>query len=170
MEEKRRLMAAQRGFRHWRSRFSETFHENTSPADLSDRTLRSLIQPGEETMGIIYEFVSEVKGLGPENRFHLLEAPDKMAVMDIALFILDQFRFECMRRLGWVELYPTCHTPLVDLIEQFPEGFAHLKHHTPSLAPTHPRYGEYEATFEDDRGVFIRRLIPQALEAFGKSK
>jgi hypothetical protein len=170
MEEKRRVLAARRGFRPWRSHFSDDFHENTCSKDLAHTTLQRLIQPGENSMEVIYEFVAEVKKFGADDSFDVLDTATKMAVMDISLFILDQMRFECMRRLGWVESYETCNIPLIDLVEKFPEGFAHLQHCTPPLSSIHPLYPEYAATFDADRGAFIRRLIPQALEAFGKEE
>lgn len=166
LDKKRRSIAAKKGFRSWTRFFSEIFHEESRLEDLSNTTLQSLIQSGEQTERILYEFIMEVKGLGSESQFHLLGTEEKMAIMDIALFILDQIRFECMRRLGWVETYPAFHIPLVDLVNQFSEHFSALKHQTPALSPAHPRYSEYRATFENDRGAFIRRLIPAAIEAF----
>lgn len=87
--------------------------------------------------------------------------------MDIALFLLDQLRFQAMRRLEWVDDSPLFHIPIVDLIMDFPGKYVSMQHWTPPLASTHPSYVDYMETFEADRGSFVRRLIPQALEQFG---
>lgn len=166
MKGKRQYLTAKRGFEGWNRRFSESFDENTSLQDLSDVTLAKLIQPGEEASMAIYEFIMGVQGLGTGTRFHFLENLDKMALMDVTLFFLDQLRFEAMRRLGWVEESATSRIPLVDLVIEFPTRFSPDKHRTPSISRAHPRYEQYQATFEGDRAGFIRRLIPEALEIF----
>lgn len=166
MKGKRQYLTAKRGFEGWSRRFSEPFDENTRLLDLSDVTLAKLIQPGEEASMAINEFIMGVKGLGTGTRFHFLENMDKMALMDITLFFLDQLRFEAMRRLGWVEESPTSRLPLMDLVLEFPTRFSTDRHRTPNLSPAHPRYEQYQGTFEGDRAAFIRRLIPEALEVF----
>jgi hypothetical protein len=167
-EEKRQYLTAKRGFDGWSRRFSEAYDQHTRLEDLSDSTLAQLIQPGEESSMAINEFIMGVQGLGPGLRFHFLENLDKMALMDITLFLLDQLRFEAMRRLGWVVESPISKIRLVDLVAEFPTRFSRDKHLTPPLAPDHPQYQNYQNTFEGDRAAFIRRLIPEALEAFRK--
>lgn len=166
MAEAKRSLAAKRGFESWLTRFAEPFDQHLCLPDLSNTTLSILIQPGGDSSMIIYELIMGVKGLGKGPRFHFLENEDKMAVMDITLFLLDQLRFEAMRRLGWIEIYPTQTVPLVDLVLEFSQRFALDRHQTPNLSPAHPRYEEYLSTFEGDRAAFIRRLIPEVLQAF----
>ncbi|MCK8601049.1 hypothetical protein [Desulfoferrobacter suflitae] len=166
MKEMRQQLTAKRGFEEWTRRFAQTFDENTRLMDLDDATLAKLIQPGEESSMAIYEFIMGVKGLGTGTRFHFLENLDKMAIMDITLFFLDQLRFEAMRRLGWVEGTPNSSVPMVDLVAQFADRFSADKHRTPTLSSSHPRYKEYLQTFEGDRPSFIRRLIPEMLEIY----
>jgi hypothetical protein len=166
MEQRRRHLAARRGFESWAQRFSDALDESTTLEDLSDSTLASLIQAGEDSTMAIYEFIMGVRGMGPGTRFFTFKTSDKMAIMDITLFLLDQLRFECMRRLGWVENYPARGIPMLDLVEQFGERFSSVKYEAPALSAAHPRYSEYEHTFEGDREAFIRRLIPQAILSF----
>ena len=168
MEEKRRSLSAKKAFRRWNRLFSQTYDETTRPQDLTNKTLFALIQPGERTAGLLYEFVTEIKGWGHETHFDSLAGHQKMQVMDIGLFLLDQLRFECMKRIGWIESYPTLHVPLVEVVERFSERFASERHQTPFLSPAHPRYEEYQKTFEGDRGAFLRRLIPEAIHEFGE--
>lgn len=167
MQEKKRQMAARKGFHGWTHRFSESYDENTRLEDLSDSTLGALIRGGEDASMPLYELILGVKGLGMGPRFYFMENVDKMAIMDITLFLLDQLRFEAMRRLGWVDDHPTFHVPLMDLVEQFTGRFSSIRHQTPSLSSSHPLYSEYVATFEGDRSSFVRRLIPEVLDVFG---
>ncbi len=166
MEKRRRSLMAKRGLQGWAKRFSESFDENTCIRDLSDPVLKALIQAGEESSTAINELVLGVKGMGPGPRFHFLEPDSKMALMDIAIFILDQLRFECMRRLEWIQDYPNRNVPLVDLVERFEDEFSSCRHDAPSLSPSHPRYHEYVNTFEADQGAYIRRMIPEAIQCF----
>jgi hypothetical protein len=170
MREKKRQLTAKKGFQGWTRRFTESYDENTRLEDLSDSTLEVLIRGGEESSMPLYELILGVKGLGMGPRFYFMESGDKMAVMDITLFLLDQLRFEAMRRLGWVEDHPTFHAHLVDLVEQFTGRFSAIRNQTPPLSPGHPRYREYAETYEGDRSAFVRRLIPQVLEVFGKDE
>jgi hypothetical protein len=157
---------AKKSFRSWSRRFPDSFNEESSPKDLSDGALATLVRFGDETNALINDLVMGVKGLGAEVCFDSLEAPRKMAITDIAIFILDQLRFECMRRLGWIEDYPTRCEPLLAMAGDFESRFFALRHETPPLSPSHAGHGEYEATFEPDRGAFLRRLIPEAIRCF----
>jgi hypothetical protein len=164
----RRRLAARRGFQSWSRMFDEAFDDQTRLADLSDAALGSLIQAGDQTTLVIHDFIMGVKNLGRGAEFNALDNSRKMAVMDIAIFLLDQLRFECMRRLGWVSDYDTKGIPLVDLVSQFSSSFAAAQNRTPALAPSHPLYGEYLKEFDLDRSAFLRRLIPVAIETFQK--
>jgi hypothetical protein len=159
-------IVARKGFQNWEHRFSEHFDEDTRIADLTNATLAKLIRGGEEAAMPIYELVMGVLGLGHGARFYYLDPKEKMIVMDISLFLLDQFRFHAMHRLGWVEDFPTFHISLVDLVREYDERHAPKKHHAPALVPAHPGFGDYLAAFDGDRGPFIRKLVPQALETF----
>jgi len=145
------------------SRISST---RTPTFRLSATGLGLLIRGGEENLLPIYDLILGVLGMGSGARFYDLEGSEKMYVMDISIFLLDQLRFESMKRLGWVEDFPTRHISLLDLVEQFGEHFFSRRHETPFLSPSHSLYGEYEKTFEGDRSLFVRRLIPDALQAY----
>lgn len=163
---KKRQMAARRGFRSWESRFSEPFDEHTRFRDIGDRTLRTLIKGGEESTRPLYDLVMGFHGLGAGLKFHDLQAADKMEVMDVVIFLLDRFRFEAMRRLGWLEDDPTMDIAIVEAMEEYPSRFVHDRHRTPPLSPDHPGFPEYSKAFENDRHAFVRRLIPDAIAAY----
>ena len=164
--QQRRRLAAKKGFAAWTKRFSESFDENTTLENLSDSTVRTLIQGGEDSSLLLYELIMGIKRLGRGAQFHDLESEAKLAVTDVTLFLLDQVRFEAMRRLGWVEPSPAFRIPIPDLIEDLSTVYATMKSQTPELHPSHPRYREYQEAFEGDRPVFVRRLLPDALESF----
>jgi hypothetical protein len=165
-QQERRRLTAKRGFAGWAKRFPDSLNEQTSLADLSDTMLRTLSQSGEGSSMLIQDLVIRLMGLGKGASFHDLEREARLAVMDVSLFLLDQMRFEIMRRLSWVENSPVFRLPILDLVERFPSVYSTMKNHTPDLLRSHPRYPEYQEAFEGDRSVFVRRLIPDALEAF----
>lgn len=166
MQQERRRLAASRGFAAWSRRFAVSFDQNTCLEDFPDTVLRALIQGGDDSCLLLYELIMGVMKLGKGARFNDLKSPLKLEVMDITLFLLDQLRFEVMKRLNWVEPTPFAAVPVVQLIENFTTTYAEIKNHTPELAVDHPRYREYQEAFEADRAMFVRRLVPEALELF----
>ena len=166
LQQQRRHLLAKRGFETWTRRFSDSFDEETCLEDLSDTTLRTLIQSEEASSMLLYGLIMGFMGLGKGAKFFDLESRARMEVMDISLFLLDQLRFEVMRRLGWVEPSPFCLVPLLDLVERFSTVYSGMKNQTPDLLKSHPRYREYQEVFEGDRAVFVRKMIPDAIQAF----
>lgn len=166
MEEQKRHMAARRGFEAWNRRFSQTFGPETSPAELGDGVLGALIEGSEESSMALYELIMGFLGLGKGPRFYSLESADIITVTDITLFILDQLRFEAMRRLLWIDDWPTLHVPLLDLVQEFSTRFSPSRHETPPLSTDHPRFEEYQNAYEGDRHLCVRRLIPEAIKCF----
>ncbi|MBR9979894.1 MAG: hypothetical protein KFF50_02595, partial [Desulfatitalea sp.] len=89
-----------------------------------------------------------------------------LRVVDIHLFLADQVRFEMMRRIGWLARYGATQYPLFEMVRRFNEIQLACRQDPPALAPSHPDYPEYIALTHRDRDVFIRRLLPAALERF----
>jgi hypothetical protein len=170
LSEQRRNMAARRGFQSWEHRFGEVCDARTRLSDLSDASLGELIRGGADGSMPLYDCIMGVLGMGLGPRFYYLENKERLFVMDIALFLLDQLRFQAMRRLSWVDDSPLFHIPIVDLILDFSGKYVSMQHWTPTMASSHPTYVDYMETFEADRGSFVRRLIPQVLEQFGSSR
>lgn len=166
LQEQRRRLNAKRGFAAWSRRFAEAFDENTSVKTLSDPTLRRLIQGGDDSSILLHELIMGIMRLEKGATFHDLESQLKLEVMDIAFFLLDQLRFEVMRRLSWVEASPFFDIPILTLVEGFADIYAPERNHTPELLPSHPRFQEYLEAFVSDRSVFVRKLVPEALEVF----
>jgi hypothetical protein len=166
LQEQRRRLAAKRGFDSWTRRFSESLDEKTCLKDLNDGILRTLIQSEEDSSLLLYGLIMGFLGLGKGANFYDLESRPRLEVIDTALFLLDQLRFEVMRRLDWVESSPVCCVPLLDLVQQFSTVYSGMKNQAPELLHSHPRYPEYVEAFEGDRSVFVRKLIPDAIQAF----
>lgn len=170
LQDRKRRLVAEKGYAGWIRRFSESFDPKTAVADLSDSTLVVLIRGDEESSLCLYDFIMGVMGLGAGLRFYFLDNAEKMTVMDVTFFLLDQCRFEVMRRLGWLEDYPTLHVPMVDLVTSFRDTFPRERHTAPSLSPGHPGFEQYEKLFGGDRAAYVRRLIPGAIEEFLKKR
>lgn len=166
INECRRRLAAKKGFGPWTRRFNLGFSDDTSIRELDNEIVKYLIHGGDDSAMALYELIMGVKGLGQGVRFFYLDNEKKMAVTDITLFLLDQFRFEAMFRLGWLDDYPTLHIPLLDLVQDFKSNFSAIKHQSPTLSAAHPRYREYLSEFEGDRNAFVRKLVPDAIQLF----
>lgn len=166
LNERKRHFAAKRGFELWSRRFGKGFEDETSIRDLDSAIVRYLIRGGEDSAMALYEFIMGIMGLGAGPRFHYLETNNKMGVTDITLFLLDLLRFEAMCRLGWLVNYPFLTVPLLDLVQNFRSQFSAARHQSPALSPSHPKYTLYLAQFEGDRNSFVRRMIPEAIQAF----
>ncbi len=164
LKENRLAMAAKRGFRNWSGHFKEDFGLTTRLSQISSKTLSFLAQGRDKSTFYLYDLIMNLKGLGSGFEFAELSAKEKMIVIDRYLFLLDHIRFECMKRLKWLEKYPGEETTLVELIVNFDKLAPNLQADAPLLSPHHPGYNEYQDLTPFDKEVFIRKLIPQALD------
>ncbi|RJR21450.1 MAG: hypothetical protein C4582_07855 [Desulfobacteraceae bacterium] len=163
MEQGRLLLLVKKGFRNWISRFQEEFDARTTLSDISLKTMSFLAQAQDRETFYLYDLIMALKEWGSGFEFNELEPRKKMAVIDQYLFLLDQIRFECMKRLGWLESYPGQDIPLVEMILQFEILAPRVQAQIPLLSPAHPRYKEYQAMNTFDRESFVRKLIPGLL-------
>ncbi len=161
-------VAEKKGFAPWRKRFGEVFSRTTTLSELSDSTLYFLACPGEENAVAFYELIMGVLGIGEAIKFYYLEQAEKMIVMDIHLFLLDQVRFEIMRRLGWVRSFPCEKQSILDMVRSFEKIKARVEPKPPELAQAHPDFAAYKKASIMDKKVLIRRMFPKAVEAFNK--
>ncbi len=160
LEKGRLLLAVKRGFRNWTSRFKEDFGPDTRLCHISFTTLSYLAQGRNEGVFYLYDLIMNLKDLGSGFEFSELDSKNKMAVIDLHLFLLDRIRFECMKRLGWLEGYPGEEFTLVELIIQFDRLAPGLQAKTPLLSQDHPDYPRFFAVNTFDKEGFIRKLIP----------
>ena len=155
-----------KSFGAWQKRFSESYNFRTRLADISNKTLYYVSQPGENSSHAFYELIMGTLGFGPPLEFHYLDNRDQMRVVDIHLFLADQFRFEMMRRLDWIPGFEGSNYSLMEMIQQFDTIKNKCRERPTELAGTHPDYAEYSQLTAGDKEVFIRRMLQEALDAF----
>lgn len=145
-------------------RFGLALDPGTRAAELPDEVLAFLIDFSTPPTDFLYQLVIRLLGLGREIGFESLSNQDKMSVLDVYFALLDQFRFECLHRLGWLVSYPGQEIPLVRLALE-PTAVKQIKGRF-ELSPSHPDYPEFKLRRETDGEVVVRRLIPQGVTAF----
>jgi hypothetical protein len=155
----------QKSFGPWQKRFGEMFGAHTRIADLPDKVVLCLAQPGETSSTAFYELIMGALDLGPAVKFFYLSNDEQMRVVDIHLLLADQVRFEMMRRIGWLDEVPGAVVGLIDLIRQFETAKQALQR-PPALNDSHPEYSAYRELADGDKDVFIRRMLREAIEAF----
>ena len=156
----------QRGFHSWQKRFGESYGEKTRLSDLSDETVYRLSLPGESSAEPFYELIMGVLDLGLLPKFHYLDKQQQMRVVDIHLFMVDQVRFEMMRRLGLIASFPSQRYALLEMAHSFDGVKEACRGNPPQLADSHPEYAVYRQLADRDRETFIRRMLSQALATF----
>jgi len=155
-----------RTFGPWRKRFGESFTQITRLADLSSKTLYFLAYPGEENAVAFYELIMGALDFGTATKFYYLEKRNQMVVMEIHLFLADQIRFEMMRRLGWIDIFPSMSYTLLEMVQLFERIKALCNIYQPKLAKCHPDFASYSKLTSADQEVFIRRMLPEALDTY----
>ena len=163
LEEGRLLRATRRGYRNWISRFKENFGIETKLSQISLGTLSYIAQGEEKGTFYLYDLILNIRGMGSGFDFDGLGPKEKMEVIDQYIFLLDRIRFECMKRLGWLESYPGEDFTLVELITRFNILSPGLQARVPRLSRSFPGYEMYSALNTFDRETFIRKLIPKVI-------
>ena len=157
--------AARAGFAAWRRRFNEDYGLKTRVMDLSNLTLCCLAEPGEDSDALLNALITGFLGYDEAVAFGELAPLNQTRILDIHLFLADQLRFELMHRMGWIESAAgTCS--ISEIVRDFARVRMLFAADPPRLARSHPGYGEYVRLIHRDQQVFIRRLLPSALEAF----
>ena len=155
-----------RAFGPWRKRFGEDCDAETCLADLSDKTLFFLAQPGEDSSIAYYEMIMGVLDMGPATKFNYLPTQDQMQVVDIHLFLADHMRFEMMCRLGWLAEHDCQKNSIINLVQNHRRMRENCKNNPPGLSPSHPGHATYQKLIPREKEVFIRQLLREALEKF----
>lgn len=166
LEEYKTQMLQRKSFKAWEKRFDEAFSLETRTLDLSDSTLYSLANPGQESSFAFYELIMGTLDFGSAAKFGYLEDQAKLRVVDIHLYLADNIRFELMRRLGWLSRYAAQNEYLVTICKELETIKQRYHGQIPELAPSHPEFENYRSLIPRDREALIRRLLAPALEAF----
>jgi hypothetical protein len=168
LESFKKQKAAQRGFREWRSRFKSLpfLDEHTRWSDLPDELILFLAEDDLEGRQIIHDLLMGALALGNGYEFESLSPEKLMPLLDIYFLLLDQIRFECMRRIGWVEEIPQGERSIIELINEYGRTINPALIDPPRLTEAHPSYPEYARLPELDQKVFVRKTIPAAISLF----
>ena len=156
--------AVSRGYRNWKTQFGEDFGRATKLSNLSPETLTFLARGGDKSTFYLFDLIMNIQNLGSGFEFHELESPEKRAVMDLSLFLLDRVRFEYMKRLGWLETYPGEESTLVELVLQFDKIGPNLHAVSPSLGRGHPDYDRFRAMTAFEKEELVRKLMAKAIK------
>ena len=114
----RHKKAAERGFREWRRLFRSItdFDENTRWADLPDEVLLFFCEESHESQHGFYDLIMSAHHLGNGHDFESQAFERLTILMNAYFFIMDQGRFELMRRLGWLETVPRADRPIIEVV------------------------------------------------------
>ncbi len=162
----KRRSVATKALEYWNKKFPERLEIDTRFSDITDATLAFLIQPSEESTWATYELIMAMKNLGGKARFFFMEDKEKMVIIELGMFLLDQLRFECLKRLGWIESYPAERYAILELIDNYGTLSETIRNQSPVLSRSHPQYENFKRATELDKEVIIRRLFPEAMKIF----
>ncbi len=168
LESLKNRKAAQRGFREWQRRFKALpiLDEHSLWSDLPDELILFLAEDETGSREMIHDLLMGGLGLGEGFEFESLPSEKLLPLLDVNFMLIDQVRFECMRRLGWVYEIPLADKPIIGLIREYHQGALSLLTDIPDLTPDHPGYPEYIFLNEIEKPTFIRRMIPEAVKQF----
>lgn len=172
LEKGKRHILVKKAFRNWKSRFKDVFEPETRLCHISLETLSFLAQGQDKSTFYLYDLIMGLNHLGSGFQFNELSPKNKMAVIDQYLFLLDRIRFECMKRLGWLERYPGEEIPLVEMITQFDALAPNLQAQIPMMNSDYAGSKEFFAVTTFEKEGVVRKLIPnlmKELEPFIKS-
>ena len=155
-----------RAFGPWRKRFNEFCDEKSKLADLSDKTILYLAQPGDASTLGYYELIMGVLDLGMAAGFYALDKSDQLKVVEIHLFLADQTRFELMYRLAWITNFFCQNDTILGLIRNIDKLKLQSRDTPPELAPSHAGYSDFKELTTRDKESFVRRLLPDAIDSF----
>lgn len=132
--------------------------------DFPDEILLDLAEGGVKGNALLDNLVLGIWGMDPVDICEVVP-PIRMRLLDLSLLLIDQLRFECMVRLGWIDPLPVRDIPLVKLVLSGEETRRQLRK-TPELKDDHPKYHCFQGMMDIERETYIRGQIPSALEQF----
>lgn len=132
--------------------------------ELPDRLILVLAQSDPRGASVLEELVCLIV-LGRMQPVKALPPGMRMRILELSLFVLDLVRFECMTRLDWIEPQAARQVPLVEILSREPRELKELTGPL-RLKQDHPHFHRFEALPLMEREVFLRKMIPQAMEVF----
>jgi hypothetical protein len=150
----------------WQRQFGETYRVKDGLAGIANTVLRFLAEPSDRSDQAYGALIWAVLEPDDPKAFSCQSRQQQSRILDIQFYLTDRIRFEMMRRLGWLCGYvgDTKTIPAIIL------GFDALQYQDfedpPKLSPDHQGYADYQRLIPREKGVFVRRLYPEALSVF----
>lgn len=166
----RKARAAKRGFREWRNLFlsAAELDEHTRWADLPDEIILFFCEEGPHSTHSLYDLLMSAHYGGNGNDFEAQPFDRLITLLNAYYYLTDQARFECMRRLGWINATPRGDRSIIEAVmDSATYDYAALLE-APEPTPAHPAYEEDLKSKGLDRPALVRRYAPQALAEFAK--
>lgn len=168
LKDYRRHKAAWRGFRKWKASLppGKCLDENTTFPDLPDDLLLLLCEDNNESRLLIYDFIMGALDMGRGYAFESLPSSQLIPLLDICFMLTDLARFECMRRLGWIDKIPSGQEAIVALVFKAAESNGPKFIRIGSLTKAHPAYAQDIGNHGIDRQSLVRKYLKEALQLF----
>jgi hypothetical protein len=148
----------------WSENIGPRFDGTTRIKDLPDEILLVLAEGGNDGNALLDHMIMNAWGVSARDAREL-DPSVRMMLLDLSLFLIDQFRFECMMRLGWTEPLPTREVPIAELVGGDQGSWKNLRK-TPELKSDHTHYHRFRKMLKMEKETFLRRQIPAVLEQF----
>ena len=160
--------AAEKGFQEWCRLFEPVadFDRHTRWADLPDEVVAFFCEENPESQYSFYDLIMRSLGLGSGHDFERQPFDRLSLLMNAYFFIMDQARFECMRRLGWLERIPREEQSIIEVIMESASYDYPALLETPEPTPAHPAYADYLNGRNLERSALVRRSFPEAIRLF----
>ena len=164
----RNRAAVRNGFARWQKQFKDVFSIDTRIMDLKDATLLRLAQSDKDATDLLHSLIIGFCGYPQHATFETISVRSQMHVLDVYLLLSDQIHFEVMFRLGWIESFVGHSYSLYQIVTSFLNVKDACWEAPPVLSKGHCDYDDYQKLIEREKQVFIRRLLPSAIEAFNE--
>lgn len=164
LRERREIIRGSQLLVEWARALGFSIGPECSIGDLPDSLLWLLAKADPKGQSELEKLILLVRK-GKKAPSKILDPEERIELLDVTLFLLDHIRFECMRRLGWIETMEANKIPLAKLLSESVEGLKEMKQ-IPSLKEDNPNFYRFQSLPTMEKDSFIRRQIPQALEIF----
>ncbi|MDD5205160.1 MAG: hypothetical protein PHS17_07045 [Desulfobacterales bacterium] len=138
--------------------------ENTACSDLPDDLILFISEDTSESRLRVYDLIMGVLNLGSGYDFEELPSKRLMPLLDVYFMIMDLVRFECMKRIGWVDAVPYADMPIIDLIVKKAGGDGPVLLKISSVKKSHPAFAEFMESNDLDRQTVVRKHAKEAIQ------
>jgi hypothetical protein len=168
LESHKNRKAAERGLTERRRTFRSMtdFDEHTKWGDLPDEIILFFCEDGPESKHAFYDLLMRSHRLGNGHDFETQVFDRLSTLLNAYFFIVDQARFECMRRLGWLDTIPRADKPIIEVVMESGTYDYPTLLEAPAPTPAHPDYAEDCQSRGIDRSALVRKHTPEAVRLF----